>query len=423
MKVLWFSVTPSQYSDINNRQVRGGWIESLESIVRKHADVELGIAFLQNNSKPGWSEVVNENGVYYPISLGKLGFLKRLKAKFTYKDVDVIILKSCGEIIQKYNPDIIQVFGAEWCFGLVKQSTNIPVVIHIQGSIPVCRNERYIPGTSLFTVIWSNLKRPKVAFKILCDEVLWKEREVREERIMTMNKYFMGRTKWDKALVRLYSPKGKYFYCSEALRTSILDNGGKWHKPHHKKQTIISIGDGNMLKGYDTILKTAKIIKQLSDVDFVWYLLGPSRGQINMFENITKIKACDVCIDTKGSVRAEQVTVYLLDADLYVHASYIDNSSNAICEAQYIGLPIVATNVGGTSSLFSIDYPSELLVHPNDPWYMASTIIELLRNEEMQETASRENKSIALERHNPQNIYKSLMDCYNTIISDNESHS
>lgn len=44
MKVLWFSVSPSLYSSNGTNQGLG-WIASLERIIRKCDDIELGIAF------------------------------------------------------------------------------------------------------------------------------------------------------------------------------------------------------------------------------------------------------------------------------------------------------------------------------------------------------------------------------------------
>ena len=45
MKVLWFAVTPSLYETLNKGHNGGGWIASLEQIVRSAPDIRLGIAF------------------------------------------------------------------------------------------------------------------------------------------------------------------------------------------------------------------------------------------------------------------------------------------------------------------------------------------------------------------------------------------
>ena len=45
MRILWFSVTPSLFNPHSNAHNGGGWIASLEQIVRTVPDIQLGIAF------------------------------------------------------------------------------------------------------------------------------------------------------------------------------------------------------------------------------------------------------------------------------------------------------------------------------------------------------------------------------------------
>lgn len=68
---------------------------------------------------------------------------------------DKAILAYCLNIIEDFQPDIIHVFGSEWCFGLVEKYTNIPVVIHMQGSLPPYANAAFPPGYNFFTQ-WRN---------------------------------------------------------------------------------------------------------------------------------------------------------------------------------------------------------------------------------------------------------------------------
>lgn len=45
MRVLWFSVTPSLFNPYSNTHNGGGWIASLEQIVRGMPEIELGVSF------------------------------------------------------------------------------------------------------------------------------------------------------------------------------------------------------------------------------------------------------------------------------------------------------------------------------------------------------------------------------------------
>ena len=129
----------------------------------------------------------------------------------------------------------------------------------------------------------------------------------------------------------------------------------------------------------------------------------------------TSILCRDVCVKPLGRKSAKEVQQNLIDASLYVHTAYIDNSPNSICEAQYLGLPVISTYVGGIPSLFKDDYPQDCLVPTNDPYYLASKIVEILKNEELSLSMSKSNLEIATYRHSEERILNDLLRCYKKI--------
>lgn len=413
MRVLWFSVTPSLYNDETNEHGGGGWIAALERILTSSHTIELGVAFL--NNKAGNRRVVKNNTVYYPMYI-KRSFLQRIYDKFSYKNIDPLILEQCVECIEDFKPDIIQIFGSEFCFGMLTKYTNKPIVIHMQGCFPPYNNAQYPPGISPLSYALTFWNSPKKLIGLFLRSHLFNERSNREEFILSNNSYFMGRTRWDKALVKLYSPKANYFYCTEALREEFYKSNS-WKKTNDKIFRIVSVGAGHLLKGYDVVLKAAKLLKNHSELTFEWILVGPQTASLKSIEKLTKIKCSAVNVVAVGKKTADELVQILLRSDLFVHSSYIDNSSNAICEAQYLGLPIIATNSGGTPSLFPSKYDNSLLVPTNDPYYLASKILEMAYDSNKLMMASCLNFSEAHDRHNPEVIKMSLIDIYEKIIN------
>ena len=59
--------------------------------------------------------------------------------------------------------------------------------------------------------------------------------------------------------------------------------------------------------------------------------------------------------------RTEKVNEYLFSSDLMIHSSRGEGISNAILEAMYAGLPVIATNVGGVPETV---YPGSSLLFP-----------------------------------------------------------
>ena len=80
-------------------------------------------------------------------------------------------------IIEEYKPDLIQVFGTEWPFGLISKYTNIPTVVHIQGSMVPYNNAMFPPGYSLFTQIWYLFPNIKKMLKAVLEYKKSKSRE------------------------------------------------------------------------------------------------------------------------------------------------------------------------------------------------------------------------------------------------------
>ena len=244
-----------------------------------------------------------------------------------------------------------------------------------------------------------------------------KSRQAMEERILRKVKYYMGRTNWDKNITQFYNPNSSYYYCSEALRKEFLQTAIPWTPPQNKKFRIVTTGVSSFWKGIDTILRTAHKLKEYG-LEFEWILAGKINSQIkSVVERKEKMKYKDNDITIAGFLNPSQLKDLLMSANLYVHTAYIDNSPNAICEAQYLGMPIVATYVGGIPSL--IDNNKEgILIPANDPFTLAGKIIELSRNEDLCMAMGKASMDRARERHNPDNIVKDLMFCYKSIVKD-----
>lgn len=82
-----------------------------------------------------------------------------------------------------------------------------------------------------------------------------------------------------------------------------------------------------------------------------------------------------------------------------------------MCEAQIIGLPVIAVNVGGVSTLID-DKKTGLLTPPNEPHMAAMNILNLLDDKNLMMSLSSNSKKEACKRHNPKDIMSSLLSLY-----------
>lgn len=100
-----------------------------------------------------------------------------------------------------------------------------------------------------------------------------------------------------------------------------------------------------------------------------------------------------------------------------VHPSYIDNSPNSICEAQYLGVPVIATNVRGIPTLVK-DRETGLPIPANAPYHLASKFKTLMGDPLMQQFFGQNALRIAHSRHNHETIKSTLVGIYRQILQE-----
>lgn len=407
MRVLWFSLTPSLYDE----KTYGGWVASLERIVRKYGDnIQLGIAFEHSDR---CFKIERDGVTYYPINK----FVSRwdkLKLMFDYNYDWELLRPSMLKVIEDFKPDVIQCFGSEWPFGLIAGCVDIPTVIHMQGFstiyslssqmthriYDIYKYHNYNPF-SMFHYWYRNTKRPMS--------------RAREKAIMAMNKYFMGRTEWDRNIVKFYNTQAMYFHCEEALRTEIVNSSLRWHYQKRPKMRIVTISSASSLKGNDLILRTAQLLKEFN-FEFEWRVAG-SKDSFAFFESILGVKHEDLGISLLGMLDVNHVVKELSEADVYVHTAIIDNSPNSLCEAQYIGCPVVSSFVGGIPQLVE-DGKTGVFYPYNEPHTLAFLLMNIHNDKEKLIQLSSNEIEVARKRHDDLSIYNQLAKVYNDILNN-----
>lgn len=412
MRVLWFEVTvPSRYK-FEDAPI-AGWQDSLEEIVRTCGDIELVIAFEGTEGM----RPKKVDGVDYIPLVPHFSFGDRKYSNYTNRwNRANKIVPLAVKCMEEVKPDIIQCFGSEWEFGQVAKYTDIPVVIHMQGCIAPYNDALFPPGYSISDRILQAGLNPFRQFRIWRSRHFRKTWEDMEQSNFKAVSNYMGRTEWDRQLVEMFHPGANYFHVEEALRPSFIETAEEWQpKEGNRRLRLMTTGCSTHWKGMDTLLRTAHVLKE-QGVDFEWLVAG-SMGVQREIENKEHMKFADNNVRILGFTESSELQKLLLSADIYVHTAYIDNSPNSICEAQYLGLPIVATNVGGISSLI-VDGEEGKLVPANSCYNMAYEILSLAKDYERQKRYSENTKKHARQRHEPSNILNELRRCYGSITID-----
>lgn len=413
MRVLYFSVAPVSFSNEHEGMNGMSWISSLLRVVSGCEGMEIGITYVNDRKEPK----VEESKGYVtiiPMNIYRTKMQMRWYDSRSYRWLDKLTISKSVEVVERFRPDVIHVFGSEWCFGLIAQHVKVPVVIHMQGFWPVYRNVNLYNEDNVSGLLKRWLRHPKKLWNDKRVMNLSHERAEREIRIIKGNYFFMGRTEWDHSLIKLLNPRATYFYVAEPLRKVFGDHAGSWRVHGDGVVHLMTVGTSS-IKGIDVIFKAAHILQENGSKSFVWHVFGgqPDMGTLKRW---TGLSSREVGVVFEGSADAKQLVAALKRADIFVHATYADNSPNCICEAQMIGLPVITTYAGGISSLFNDNYDKDLFAPINDPYYLASKIIELSNDKDRMERLSQMNAETAQLRHDDKKIADSLLSSYKEMV-------
>lgn len=418
MRVLWITETPAEY-DISNRSYNGrGWIGALQKLIQDDSRIsEFGIIFPHENDD---KLLRINNTIYYPIKRNiPTNFFSWIISNWKNKIFNQFEIETLKKYIEDFSPDIIHVFGTEsWLLQSI-ELTNIPCVVHLQGILQPIQNAYYPIGITKI----STIKYDIISF--LKGNSIWHYKRILdartkiEEKYICNVQYFMGRTDWDKTISNFLSPNAKYFRVNEVLRPifyNINEVNTKYENSNKNKISLISTISNAPYKGLDVIIKTAILLKN-KNIDFEWNIVGITESQTftKYLTKLFKIEYSNFNINILGVKNEIELTSLLVNSSLYIHTSYIDNSPNSVCEAQILGIPVISTNVGGISTLIENNLTG-FLYAANDPFHLASLIVNTFNNKETYKRIADKGKKIAQQRHDKNIIKSDLLKSYQEII-------
>ena len=259
---------------------------------------------------------------------------------------------------------------------------------------------------------------PRAAFRNFRERLNNKEHEGMERETMRNCLYFMGRTEWDKAIVRHFAPNASYYYCPEAIRDDIFNSDLRWSFKYDDTIRIITISNAGGLKGNEIMLRAAWILTNIFGKKMEWKVTMTSKSLLQ-YEKRTGIRASEVGVVPIGRVKSSQIPETICCAELFVHCAIMDNSPNALCEAQLIGCPIIATNAGGIPQIIT-DNETGFLYPYAEPYALAFKILELHNNKDILSKVAEKAYTFSHERHNPKDIAVTLLSIYKRIIDINK---
>jgi glycosyltransferase involved in cell wall biosynthesis len=140
-------------------------------------------------------------------------------------------------------------------------------------------------------------------------------------------------------------------------------------------------------KGYDVLLEAAKAI---ADCDLPIRIAAVGRGPLS---DTLRVRHLDLCLGDRFQFlgQRDDVLQLLAGADAFVLASRHEGLPVALMEATSVGLPIVASGVGGIPQVLE-DEVDALLVPPGNPGSLAQAMKRLASDPELRDRLGRRAK-------------------------------
>lgn len=412
MKVMWLCNTPlPEMYDIMHIRSKGtkeGWLVGISNELRRQKEIEFYYVFPQDNAHRT-IKATRDNISF----LGYYSYGKRNAVYITDKRNENRLKK----IIAQINPDIIHIFGTEIhhtieCINALSNRQN--VVVSIQGLVSEYM-KHYCDGIPLRNVLdiefndleWDSILKGKYQFF---------RRGINERKSLRRVRHVIGRTDWDRKCVNEINPLCEYHYCPETLRDIFYQ--GKWDINSIEKFSIL-VSQGNYpIKGLHTMLYALPhILKNFPNTKL--YVTGDKTfldktAYGKYVREIIKKQGIEHYIQFKGFISEREMYEMMHKSNVMVLPSSCENSPNSIGEAMLVGLPVVASDVGGVSSV-AHNRQDALLFKACDYIGLAKCVCAVFCNDKIARMLSHNGKETASKLYNRTGNMEQLLEIYRKI--------
>ena len=330
---------------------------------------------------------------------------------------DKIEIPELVKVVEFVKPDIIHIHGTEENFGLIQSYTSVPVILSIQGILSSITDKYYAGIPARVACKYEPLKNKILRTSLKYNYKRHVHNTCREQEILALTKHICGRTVFDKVITRLMAPESNYYTLQEIIRQGFYNN--IWEKfGYDDTLKIVSILNQESYKGFETILKTACILTKAKKLKFEWLVAGisDSNNTVVISEKWLKLKHRNQNIKLLGRLDELSVVELMKTSDIFCQVSHIENSPNSLCEAMLLGIPIVASHVGGTTSLLN-DFKEGLVIQDGDAFMLAGALNTIADNFELAAEYGKMARTKALKRHNREQIIQSTLEIYNSVVT------
>lgn len=179
--------------------------------------------------------------------------------------------------------------------------------------------------------------------------------------------------------------------------------------------TVLSVGRLTEEKGHlDGLQAMRGIISKYPDKQIHYRIVGGGKLRGHLEDEIERLNIADN-VNMCGPKTHEGVIEEMKEADILLHPSRSEGFGMVLLEAQAMGLPIVATDVGGIPEAVD-ENKSALLCPKRDTDSLGRHLSEIIESGELASKLSRSGREYIEENYSMEMLNKELINLYESVI-------
>ena len=415
MKILWITnmPLPEIAKRIGINSVLGGWLVALSERLRSDPNIELIYCFPQKRTSVLLHKHL-DNIIYY-------GFPEKLESNEYNDKLEGIFF----EIYEREKPDIIHIFGTEYPlkFAAIQSVLDLKLtVISIQGLVSVIA-QHYCVGIPYFDQNFPCFDSKNGIRTIYKEKLEFVIKGEREKQVLRKGINFEGRTDFDQANIIIQNPTARYFKCNRILRQEFYKH--KWELSRCERNSIFLSQASYPVKGFHVFLEALSMLKKIG-ITAKTYIGGTdilASTYDSAYPYAIYIKKLINKFDLKdniiflGSLNEQKICSQYLKTHVFVSASVIENAPNSLGEAMILGVPSIASDVGGVSNML-LHGVEGYIYRADAPYLLAYYLYHIMTDDKLAVNFSQNGRKRARELYNINTNIKSVMDMYKAIIKE-----
>ena len=420
MKLLW--ITNTALGPLGERlygKRQGGlWMDALLADFKQNKELSLVVATTAKVKEP--LRIEKDGIVYYalPDDLPLFYDESRPKNKAAWRT-----------LLEAERPDLIQVWGTEFSQGLcaLREAGNVPSVIYMQGYLGSI-SRHYFAGMAEkeldYAVSFRDILRRDT---IRRQQRVFAEHTKKEAEMFALARRIISENEWCNMSVRAVEPKVNVYHCPLSVNKAFA--AVEWKRSGIEPHSIMATASGYPLKGLHMLLRAVALIKK-THPDVKLYVPGTKlttsggisaklrrTGYSKYIERLIAELDLSENVVWLGPLSQEELAKQYEKTHVFVLSSSIENHSSSLKEAMMVGVPSVASIVGGVPE-YVTHGENGFLYRFEEYEILAGYVERLFADDKLAEKFSKAGREKMLALHGAEKTSELILKIYREILEE-----